>query len=422
MSTDATSTFILTTPMALGGSDPLSLPNRLIVSPCTRNRGNTPGPAQVDYYVQRAKAGLIITEATMPVAQGYEYASAPGIYTPRQQAGWRAVTDGVHAAGGTIFLQVMNIGRVSHPMLQGGVQNYGPSAIAAAGGNFRQLHKTVFVDSTTHEPVTIDAAGVYVRPEAIEDPSLLVEEFRRAFIAAKEVGFDGVEVHGASGYLVHQFLDSSSNQRTDRYGGSAEKRCQFALEVLTAATEIFGSSRVGIKLSPEGGTNDMGMSVTDTMETYSHLLSEAGKLNLAYMHIQRWVPMFDPKRRGTVIPESVWRDLWPSPQTLFMNGGFTPEEGSDLVNQGLADAIVFGRDWIANPDLVERIEKDLPLNNSDMFTWFTPGPKGYTDYKTWDEQSDTEREAVTKAWQTRKGAGSAMLTKQRKEAIAKQTK
>ena len=163
----------------------------------------------------------------------------------------------MHAAGGRIFLQVMNIGRVAHPMLQGGVQNYGPSAIAAAGGNFRQLHKTAFVDSVTHETVNIEAAGVYVRPEAIENPQVHIDEFRRAFVAAKEAGFDGVEVHGASGYLIHQFVDSSANQRTDEWGGSAEKRCKFPLEVLKAATDVWGPGRVGIKISPEGGTNDM---------------------------------------------------------------------------------------------------------------------------------------------------------------------
>jgi len=378
------------TPLQVGA---WNLKNRVIFAPCTRNRGHVPGPLQAIYYAQRAQAGLIISEATMPESQGYEYSNAPGITEPEQIAGWKKVTEAVHAAGGLIIMQVMNIGRVAHPILQAGKQNYGPSAIAAAGGRFKQLNEYPHVHNVSHNAST---DVTYVQPAALVNPQEKVDNFRQAFKNAKEAGFDGVEVHGANGYLVHQFLDSSANKRTDEWGGSPEKRCKFALDVTKAAIDVWGADRVGIKLSPSGGFNDMGMTSSETLATYTYLLKELDDLKIAYVHVQRWFSMFDPASRGTVFEMSTWRGLYKG--TLLANGDYTPAEGKLALAHGDANAMVFGRHFIANPDLPKRAQEGLPLNAFDMSTAYVPGEKGYVDYPRWDELSDDDKEKTRKAW------------------------
>lgn len=392
-------------PLTLGD---LKLKNRVLVAPCTRSRANVPGALQAQYYAQRATAGLIVTEASLPVPQGYEFSNAPGIYLPEQIAGWKLVTDAVHAAGGLIVQQIMNIGRVAHPVLQSGQANYGPSAIAAKGGKFRQIQNVKWVAPTPGQDIVeVKDAGEYVRPIAIADPWVRVAEFKQAFINSKAAGFDGVEVHGANGYLIAQFLDAGSNQRTDEWGGSGLKRGKFALEVVKAAIEVFGAGRVGIKITPEGGYNDQGMSTEETLATFGPLLTELSLLGIAYVHLQRWFATFDPAKRGTIIPEATWRKFWKG--AFIVNGGYTPEEALSTIQSGQADAVLFGRDWIATPDLVERLIANQPLNIPDWGNFYgvvnTANPAaGYLDGKRWgelsaDEQAKlaTTKEAITAA-------------------------
>jgi len=211
------------------------------------------------------------------------------------------------------------------------------------------------------------------------------------------LGDGGVEVHGANGYLVHQFLDSSANRRTDEWGGSPEKRCKFALEVVKAAIDVWGAGRVGIKLSPSGGFQDMGMSEEETLATFGHLLHELDQLSIAYVHIQRWFHLFDPVQRGTIFEVSTFRSLYKG--TLLTNGDYTPAEGADALARGEADAVVFGRHFMANPDLVERILNGHPLSAFDYSTAYEPGDNGYLDYKRWEELSGDEQEATRREWQ-----------------------
>ena len=352
----------------------------------------------------------------------YEFSNAPGIYLPEQIAGWKLVTDAVHAAGGLIVQQVMNIGRVAHPVLQAGQANYGPSAIAAAGGKFRQLQNVRWVSPTPGQDVVeVKDAGEYVRPVAIADPWLRVAEFKQAFVNSKAAGFDGVEVHGANGYLIAQFLDGGSNQRTDEWGGSAVKRTKFALEVVKAAISVFGAGRVGIKISPEGGFNDMGMGSEETVATFGALLSELSLLGIAYVHLQRWFAAFDPAKRGTIVPESTWRRFWKG--AFLVNGGYTPEEGLGALQSGEADGVLFGRDWMATPDLVERVVAHQPFNVPDWATFYgpsTPAQAGYTDGKRWADLTDAEK---TKLAQTKDAINTAHAAELKNKAVllAKQT-
>lgn len=371
-----------------------TLKNRVLFAPCTRNRGNVPTALQVQYYAARASAGLIVTEGTLPTPQGYEYRNAPGIYSAKQVAGWKSVTDAVHSAGGVIFQQVMHIGRVANPLFQAGLPPQGPSAIAAAGGKFRLPEPTPWVDPRG-DIVLIDKS--YVTPEAIEEPKVVLDEYRTAFRNSLAAGFDGVELHGGNGYLLAQFLDSGSNQRTDAYGGSPENRCRFVLEVMDIAIEIFGAGRVGIKLTPEGGFNDQGMPKDELLATFGHLLRETAARKIAYVEIQRWFSVFDPTKRGTIIPIETWRKLYSG--TLFLNGSMAPAEGAELIRAGTADAILFGRAFLANPDLVERLTQGLPLSPFDWSTAFAPGAAGYTDVKTWSELSEEERRDAAKKYE-----------------------
>ncbi|KAF9254587.1 FMN-linked oxidoreductase [Marasmius fiardii PR-910] len=355
MSSPALDVSSLFQPLKLGE---LTLSNRVIMSALTRNRSpdTVPNSVNVEYYRQRARggAGMIVTEGTLITPQGSEWQYAPGIWSEEQVEGWKKVIDGVHEEGSLIFAQLWHLGRASHPdapeQKKAGVPVYAPSAIAARGGKFR----------------FIPGVPGYVTPTEIDDPRKIIDLYKTAAVNAKKAGFDGVELHGANGYLVHQFLETHSNKRTDQWGGSVENRCRFGLEVLKVFIEVYGADRVAIKLSPAGGYNDMGMPLEETLETYRYLLSEIEKLKLAYVCVMRywdaWDPVIDGKKRGT--PHDVVESYrsYVKNVRFLVNCGFTPDEGAKMISDGNADAIVFGFLWIAHPDLAKRIQHGKPLH------------------------------------------------------------
>ncbi|CAF1401207.1 unnamed protein product [Adineta steineri] len=355
-------------PLKLG---PLELKNRVIMASLTRDRNLVPGELQVKYYTQRAGAGLILTEGTLIEQLGSEWSEAPGIYTDEQVAGWKKVVDSVHDHNGLIYLQLWHIGRVAHPLLQNGRPNVGPSAIAAKGGKFRQL----------------EGKPGYVTPQAIDDPEHYIALYKRAAERAKEAGFDGVELHSANGYLPHQFIDNTSNHRTDQWGGSIENRCRFPLRIIDEICGVYGNDRVGIKLSPGGGYNDMGMSPKDTNETYAYLIKEVNARQIAYIQITRYWALGDPVKRGADVDIFQWRDLIDSKHTkFFVNADYDYEQGAKVLEANLADAIVFGRLYISNPDLAERLINNEKLNtNFDFKTFYGGNEQGYTDYPTYKQ-------------------------------------
>ncbi|SJL13126.1 related to N-ethylmaleimide reductase [Armillaria ostoyae] len=361
---------------------PITLKNRIFMSPMTRNRSvptNVPNGINTEYYRQRAEggAGLIITEGVLIAQQGSEWQNAPGIWSRDQIRGWKKVTDAVHGEGGIIFAQLWHLGRVNHPdapeQIALGQPVYAPSPIAARGGKFRFL----------------PGQPGYVTPTAIDDPRTLLAQWKQAAVNAKESGFDGVEIHGANGYLVHQFLDSTSNHRTDEWGGSVQNRARFALEVVKTAVDVWGAERVGIKLNPAGGYNDIGMPIQETLDTFRYLISELDKLGIAYVTLMRYVDAFDTTRRGTkhdVI--DAYSSLLKNPATrVFGNASFTGEEAARYVEDGKVDGVFFGIPWIANPDFAKRLEKGkTPEANIDFATPYGRGgleedeKKGYVDY------------------------------------------
>ncbi|KAF5356476.1 hypothetical protein D9757_012472 [Collybiopsis confluens] len=355
-------------PIQLG---PLTLRNRIFMSAMTRNRAvptNVPNSIMVDHYQQRAtSAGLIITEGVLITPQGSEWPHAPGIWSKEQVAGWKNITDAVHKEGSYIFAQLWHLGRTSHPdapeQKAAGVPVYAPSAISARGGKFRFI---------SGEPG-------YVTPSAIDDPTELLDLFEKAAVNAKEAGFDGVELHGANGYLVHQFLDSTSNTRQDSWGGSVANRSKFGLLALERLIKVFGKDRVGIKLSPSGGYNDMGMPLDETIETYKHFISEADKLGIAYFDVVRYVPAFDVefegKKRATPHDAiDIYKPIVKNAK-FFSNGGFSAEEAAAFVKDGKVEGVFFGMGWISHPDFAKRIENDKPLDN--QIDWTTLYGKYY---------------------------------------------
>jgi 2,4-dienoyl-CoA reductase-like NADH-dependent reductase (Old Yellow Enzyme family) len=369
-----------------------TLKNRVLFSPCTRNRGNIPGPKQAKYYGQRSTAGLIVSEGMLPLPQGYEYQNAPGIYNKKQIAGWKLVTDAVHAGGSIIFGQVMHIGRVANPLFQAAEPAVGPSAVAAKGGKFKQNPYNWV--SPAGEAVKV--AGEYVVPEPIDDLPALLEMYRTIFHNVKAAGFDGAELHAGNGYLLSQFLDSGSNIRTDKYGGSPENRARLVLEVMDIAISVLGADRVGIKITPDGGYNDQGMPEPELLATYTYLLKEIERRNIAYINIQRWFTTFDTPKRGTIVPVETWRKHYKG--RLFLNAQLGPQDAAKLIQDDNADAILFGRFFISNPDLPRRLSEGLPLAPHDWSTFFASTDKGYLDQKAWDETSEEERIAVAKNW------------------------
>lgn len=347
----------LLTPVRIGH---LVAPNRLVMAPMTRSRADAEGVVgdlTVAYYAQRASAGLIISEGVFPSAMGKGYVHTPGIETPAQVAAWKKVTEAVHARGGRIFMQLMHSGRVSHPSLLNGATPVAPSAIRPAGQAWTPVGQVDFV--TPRELRTEEIDGV-------------IDEYRQATRRAIEAGFDGVELHAASGYLPEQFLSSGSNQRQDQYGGSVENRVRFVLEVLAAMVAEAGADRVGIKVSPEMNYN----SITDAepQETYAYLVEQLRGRGLAYLHVALFGAKFDY--------HALLRSRFDG--AYLIGGGLTQASAEALLQDGKADAAVFGAPFLANPDLPERFRVGAALNTPDRNTFFAPPTaKGYIDYPAW---------------------------------------
>jgi N-ethylmaleimide reductase len=343
----------------------MELNNRIIMAPMTRSRANDEGvqpPYAAEYYGQRASAGLIITEAAniSPLAKGY--VRTPGIYTDAQIESWRPVTESVHARGGRIFLQIFHTGRIALPdFLPAGEQPLAPSAVRAKGQNYTDEGMKEFV---TPREIT--------REEIVET----VRDFANAATNAIAAGFDGVELHSASGYIVQQFLATNANLRTDEYGGSIENRTRFLFAVLDAMIAAVGSERVGVKFSPRIPFNDI--EETDADVVYPYIIEHLNERKLAYVHVgdftgEGWHARLRPVYNGV----------------YFAGGGFTKESGEALLAEGHADAIVYGAKLLANPDLPERFKRNASLNEPDQATFYVPGEHGYTDYPTLEEATAT---------------------------------
>lgn len=357
----------LFTPCSLGE---LNLPNRLIMAPLTRGRtaaDRVPNELMVEYYRQRASAGLIISEATIISEQAAGWVNSPGIYNADQVAGWKRVTEAVHAAGGRIICQLWHMGRASHSDFQtGGVLPVAPSAIAIRGDGI----------------YTPKGKKSYEIPRALETGEIsgIVADYARATRLSKEAGFDGVEIHGANGYLIDQFLRDSTNKRSDQYGGSVENRARFLLEVTAAVVQAWSAKRVGVRLSPTGGFNDMSDSNPEAIFGYA---SEAlNAFGLAFLHVME--PLAGhPLASDLPAVAPTLRKRFKGP--FIINGGYDAKTGGEAVSSGSADAVAFGVPFLANPDLVERFKAGAPLNTPKFDTFYNGGAEGYTDYPTMAE-------------------------------------
>jgi len=354
----------------------IDLKNRIVMAPLTRNRspGAVPNDLNVTYYEQRADAGLIVTEGTAISQQAQGYADVPGLYTPDAAAGWKAVTDAVHAKGGSIVTQIWHVGRISHTSLQpDGGQPVAPSAIAAKA-------KTYIKNP--------DGSGAFVetskpRELSVDDIKAILEDYRTAARAAIDAGFDGVEIHAANGYLIGQFLKTGANHRTDAYGGPIENRARFLLEVVDAVTGEIGAGRTGIRLSPVTPANDI--ADPDPQPLYNHVMRELGTRGLAFIHVvegatggprdymQGDTP-FDYAAMKAAYRDAGGSGLW------IGNNGYDRASAMDAVETGTVDAVAFGRAFIANPDLVARLRDDAPLAEPDRKTFYGGGAEGYTDH------------------------------------------
>jgi N-ethylmaleimide reductase len=343
------------------------LKNRVVMAPLTRNRaaiGNIPQAINVEYYQQRVSAGLIISEATQISPQGQGYPLTPGIHSPEQVTGWKQVTQAVHEHDGLIFLQLWHVGRISHPSLQpdGGLP-VAPSAIAPEG-----------------TAATFSGPQPFVTPRALETQEIpgIVEDYRIAAENALAAGFDGVEIHGANGYLIDQFLHDGSNQRTDKYGGSIENRTRFLLEVVEAVVSVWGSDKVGIRLSPSGTFGSV--SDSDLKALFTYVVQELNRFNLAYLHL------VEPRVQGNqdvAIPNmelssQYFRTIYQG--KIISAGAYTRETGEAVLTAGYADLVAYGRLFISNPDLPRRFALNAPLNPYDRDTFYGGTEKGYTDY------------------------------------------
>ncbi|ATH80952.1 alkene reductase [Ectopseudomonas hydrolytica] len=334
----------------------LHLNNRIIMAPLTRCRadeGRVPNALMAEYYVQRASAGLIISEATAVTPMGVGYPNTPGIWSDAQIRGWSNITQAVHANGGKIVLQLWHVGRISDPIYLNGELPVAPSAVKPAG------HVSL-----------VRPIKEFVTPRALETEEIadIVEAYRQGAENAKAAGFDGVEIHGANGYLLDQFLQSSTNQRTDRYGGSLENRARLLLEVTDAAIDVWGAGRVGVHLAPRADAHDMGDA--NRAETFAYVARELGKRGIAFICARE-------KEDDDSLTPQLKKEFG---GVFIANERFTKEQANAWLAQGNADAVAFGIPFIANPDLPERLQQDAPLNEPHSETFYGSGPVGYIDY------------------------------------------
>lgn len=349
----------LFTPLKAGD---IAMKNRVVMAPLTRSRavGGIPGPLHVEYYRQRAGAGLIVNEGTQISPMGQGYADTPGIHSPEQVAAWRKVTDAVHAEGGTIVVQLWHVGRISHPDLLGGAEPLAPSAIPANGKTFINGD---YVPLGRPREITVDEIAA------------TVEDYRIAARNAIDAGFDGVEIHSANGYLLDQFLRDTTNKRTDAYGGSIENRTRFLREVIAAITAEIGAGRTGIRLSPWSNANDVGID-SDTPALFGAVIDILNDAGLAFLHViegQTGGPRDFPAE-GMAALRKRFKGIW------IGNNSYTRQTAIEAVNGGAADAVAFGRLYISNPDLAERLEKDASLNALPTQNIYGGGAEGFTDY------------------------------------------
>ncbi len=352
----------LFTPLRLGA---LELPNRILMAPLTRARAgddHIPNALMAEYYSQRASAGLIIAEATMAMEGNSAFWMEPGIYSDAQIEGWKLTTDAVHAAGGKIFLQIWHGGRACHPLLNDGAQPVAPSELKIE-------------NDEVHTP---EGKKPYVMPRALTDEEIpgIIAGFKKAAENAKAAGFDGVEVHGANGYLLDEFLRDGSNKRTGLYGGPIENRARLLLEVIEAVSGVFGSDRVGVRISPVNSYNSMIDSDPVALSTW--LAKRLNECDLAYLHVMRG-DFFQQQKEDILTPI---REHYRG--TIVANMGYTKEEGEAAIKEGKIDAVAFGTSFLANPDLPARFKAGADLNEPDPSTFYSPGPRGYTDYPTMD--------------------------------------
>lgn len=340
-------------PLKLGD---LTLPNRIIMAPLTRQRAGVeriPNDLMVEYYRQRASAGLILTEATSIDPMGVGYADTPGIWNQDQINGWKKVTSAIHEKGGRIFLQLWHVGRISDPSFLNGQTPVAPSAIASGG------HVSL-----------IRPEKPFVTPRALETHEVeeIVQKYKQAGINAKEAGFDGVEVHGANGYLIDQFLQSKTNIRTDKYGGRIENRARFLLEITDELIKIWGAGRVGMHLAPASDSHDIGDA--NPSETFSYVARELGKRKIAFIFTREG-------QRDNYLTVEIKKQFG---GVVIANQGLSPADASNLIKSGTVDAVAWGKYYISNPDLVERLRKDIPWAPFNTATFYFGGAKGYVDY------------------------------------------
>lgn len=334
------------------------------MAPMTRNRAdgnNVPTSIMIKYYEQRASAGLIVTEGSQISPDGIGYPNTPGIHTQNQVKGWKPVTSAVRAAGGRIFLQLWHVGRISHPLLQpNGILPIAPSALAPKG-----------------QVYTPQGMKPFETPRALEINEIpgIIEKYRHAAKMAQEAGFDGVEIHGANGYLIDQFLRDGTNKRTDAYGGSAENRSRFLVEVTEAVIGVWGKEHVGVRLSPGGTFNDM--SDSNTEATFRTAIQQLSRLGIVYLHL-REPGAADLRHGGTPVSAKTFRSDFKG--TLIVNEAYDAERAEKAVTDGFTDLVAFGVPYLANPDLSERFRAGAPLNKPDTATFYGGGEKGYTDY------------------------------------------
>jgi N-ethylmaleimide reductase len=321
---------------------------------------NVPNEMMARYYAQRASAGLIITEATQISTKGIGYPYTPGIHTPEQVEGWKKVTQAVHEKGGLIFLQLWHVGRISHPAFHNGELPVAPSAIKPAGSIYTYEGMKEFV---TPHPLTT------------EEIKMVVEQYVQGAKNAIEAGFDGMEIHGANGYLIDQFLRDGTNHREDAYGGSVEKRARFLFEIVSGICDAIGSDKTGLRLSPSGTFNDMKDS--DPTNHFAYICEKLNDFNLAYLHIIDALEG-DIRHGANVVELSVLRKAYKG--VLIVNGGYTQERGTAAIQSGLADAVAFGALFLANPDLPERFKSNAELNTPNPESFYTQDEKGYLDY------------------------------------------